>query len=122
MWDKYLNFANYLVTLAQTQPEHVEACYRSAISRAYYACFLRARAHVRNSNRTLTHYQAVITWFTNHPDIQMNKIGQMLDTMRSNRNQADYGDTIAGLERTAEHQLTLAFRTFAYMDTYQIPQ
>ncbi|NJL33964.1 MAG: hypothetical protein HC893_09000 [Chloroflexaceae bacterium] len=46
----------------------------------------------------------------------------MLDTMRKTRNDADYGDTIAGLERTAEHQLTLAFRTFAYMDTYQIPQ
>lgn len=47
-WSEYLNVAKELAGIA-TNPANQEAKLRAAISRAYYAAFIKARNHLRDN-------------------------------------------------------------------------
>ena len=47
-WSQYLNVAKELTGHGTTPPANQEAKLRAAISRAYYAAFIKARNHLRD--------------------------------------------------------------------------
>ena len=99
-WSEYLNLADRLV-LQKDLFANEEACYRSAISRAYYAAFCAARNRARDIeslavNNTGIDHQLVKDHYWRAPDRPRQKIGAWLDRLRTNRNQADYEDRQIG--------------------------
>lgn len=77
-----------------------EAEYRSAISRAYYACFLtlqkilyvhcNPQTHINGKISKETSHRDVATYISQAQDISVKKIGIILKSLRGNRKDADY--------------------------------
>ncbi len=71
-----------------------EADWRSAISRAYYAAFHKARRFLRHNGFAVPHAEQAhaFLWLrlsnSNHPDVI--DAGQALNDLRKERNRADY--------------------------------
>ena len=101
-WREYLILAENLCTNSHTFPNQ-EACFRVAISRAYYAAFCTARNYAKDYDRLILrktgedhrivkdHYS-----FANDSHIQQQRkrrqIGINLDRLINLRNKADYDD------------------------------
>jgi len=95
-WDDYLQLAEELHDQDDSTPQEAEE--RSAISRAYYAAFHDAlqraprsiqEARSRKHQKLIEHYKSGYT-----PKEQ--EVGRLLDTLRDNRNAADYDVDIGG--------------------------
>lgn len=100
-WTEYLYLAQDLAGQRVTPPT-IEAKWRSAISRAYYAAFCRSRNHLRNKEghsipTTGDAHRIVSDIFQNSPDRPRKKIGINLNRLRENRRKADYDDFIRNL-------------------------
>ena len=67
-WQNYLTLAQYMMDTAEEFPE-TEACYRSVVSRAYYAMFCMTRDYVSQVRQ---------------------KIGNQLRRLHQHRKKADY--------------------------------
>lgn len=118
-WSQYLNLAQKLTGTPDNLGD--EAALRSAISRAYYAAFIKGRNFLRDKESVIipnerTH-QYVINTFKNHPDSVRQKIGQRLARLRSYRNQADYEDTISNLVDKTQESLTLSRRIISTLSS-----
>ncbi len=108
-WSEYLILAHELTSTSTTSPIQ-EAVLRSAISRAYYAAFCKARNHLIYKDidpipdRVNVHAH-VVNKFESSSDRTRQKVGQLLHHLRSTRNIADYEDTFHGnlLGRTKAH-------------------
>jgi hypothetical protein len=100
-WTNYLNLAQEL-TGSPIAPSNEEAKLRSAISRAYYAAFIKARNYLRDQERYLTpaggnpHYDVPLQ-FQQSSDAARRAIGVNLNRLRKDRNVADYADRFNGL-------------------------
>jgi uncharacterized protein (UPF0332 family) len=76
--------------------DYQEACYRSAISRAYYGafCLCRDRAALKNyipaSETDLPTHKKVIQTYKGSPHKKEKNLGRTLDELRRLRNRADY--------------------------------
>lgn len=108
-WSEYLTLAHELAGQARV-PSSQESKLRSAISRAYYAAFCCARNHVRDKElRAIPSkadaHQYVRNQFLNSRDHVRKKIGTNLGRMRTNRNKADYDDSVSELDRLAKKAL-----------------
>lgn len=95
-WVEYLNLADTIVR-ERARFSNDEACYRAAISRAYYATFCTARNRARDREglavtNTGADHNLVKNHFQRAPDKSRQKIGLWLDRLRGNRNDADYLD------------------------------
>ena len=103
-WLEYQEISDDILASAKTSP-FVEACYRAAISRSYYAVFNIAKKFVvRNYNSKLqsirTHYKTMkksigsheihIQVFEQSTDRTEKKIGTELKRLKNMRVQADY--------------------------------
>lgn len=115
-WAEYLNLAQELVGQT-TIPSSKEAKLRSAISRAYYAAFCKARNHLRDREghvipKKNTHWY-VIDQFNGSPDKLHRWVGRDLERMRRDRNKADYADMVSGLPRLMILVLKQAQRTLS---------
>lgn len=110
-WDQYLDLATELAGKPQKTPSSEEARLRSAVSRAYYAAFGRARNELRDQRREvnaekMTHKQLWKRFETgNEKDRQIATDG---DRLRRDRNAADYDDNIANLSSLANSALELS--------------
>jgi len=86
-----------------------EAALRSAISRAYYAAFCKARNKLRNMGvqipQTGAAHQLVWNEYRNDPNQTQQLVGLNGDRLRVKRNQADYNDQFQSL--TSEVQTAL---------------
>ncbi len=95
--EKFLGTAQFLSNQGTD-----EAAYRSAVNRAYYACYLKARkvafdncnlsVHERGSIRSergIMHDKLII-YFKHSPDMQLRKLGNELSILYGNRKDADY--------------------------------
>ncbi|MBI5208125.1 MAG: HEPN domain-containing protein [Candidatus Firestonebacteria bacterium] len=95
-WQEYITLANNLIKNPCSGNE--ESYYRSAISRAYYGVFGIAKMFVIKSGVSLppqnTH-QFLINNYKNSSDSVRKKIGKNLDSLRRDRNKADYEDNIS---------------------------
>lgn len=104
---EYLHLAQQLINKpSQTLPGD-EAKQRSAINRAYYATFLKAKEYLDyNTNlkipRDGTAHTLVRDIFKRNPDGKWRKIGLQLETLLQYRTKADYNDSIKDLAKIAE--------------------
>jgi uncharacterized protein (UPF0332 family) len=117
-WRQYLTLAKNLCTNSHDFPNQ-EACFRVAISRAYYAAFCTARNYAKNYDRlslqrtgedhrlVKDHYS-----FANDSNTQQKRkreqIGINLDRLRNLRNKADYDDIFPRLENEAKYAIALS--------------
>lgn len=120
-WSEYLNLAQELAGQA-TMPTTQEAKLRSAISRAYYAAFCKARNHLRDKERLpIPHgveaHTFVRNQFKKSPDRSRKQIGHNLHRLRIDRNKVDYRDSITGLSSMANIDLKLAERVISALSS-----
>jgi len=111
-WTAYLHLAQEL-SGQTTIPPTQEARLRSAISRAYYAAFCKARNHLRDKEGLsipLTGQAHTIIWrrFKNSSDQLRKEIGENLRRLRNDRRQADYDDDVRNLHTLTHKALTRA--------------
>lgn len=116
-WLEYLDLARELAR-PTTGPSSQEARLRSAISRAYYAAFCKARNHLRDrEERSIPRggqvHRYVRNQFMKSPDRARKKVGENLNQLRIYRNKADYEDTVTGLSATTRRALRLAERVIS---------
>jgi hypothetical protein len=118
-WSEYLNLAQELVGQAASPPSQ-EARLRAAISCAYYAAFCESRNHLRDreghrgpSGGRI--HQFVRDQFKGSSDRSRRQIGYDLDGLRSDRNKADYDDSIANLNGMVAMDIVLASRVISML-------
>ena len=119
-WTEYLALAQQLAGKAKISATQ-ESRLRSAISRGYYAAFIQARNHLRDRDgfaipRKNTH-DYVINQFKNSPESDRKDVGRILKRLRSNRNRADYDDTVARLPELTKQTLKLAAKVIAKLQS-----
>src|SRR4051812_26723610 len=119
-WTEYLHLAQEMAGQAAT-PSTEEAQLRSAISRAYYALFCKARNHLRDVEQhripsdSLAHHY-VQAQFRNSRNKTRREIGRNLNRLRALRNQADYDDAVPALLVLTKAVLNLARRSMFLLD------
>jgi uncharacterized protein (UPF0332 family) len=125
-WRQYLILAENLCTNFHDFPNQ-EACFRVAISRAYYAAFCTARNYAKNYDRlslqrtgedhrlVKDHYS-----FANDSNTQQKRkreqIGINLDRLRNLRNKADYDDIFSRLENEAKYAITISTQVIKLLE------
>lgn len=107
-WDDYLFLAQELAT--PTNLPNQEARLRSAISRAYYSAFCKARNFLRDEQRVqipLTGEAHRLVWmhFKSRSGKTYKKIGENLRRLLNDRRCADYDDVIRDLPILANKAL-----------------
>lgn len=100
-WTEYLYLAQDLAGQGVTAPTE-EAKLRSAISRAYYAAFCKARNHLRDREgryipQTGKAHRCVRDTFKSSHDRRRKRIGENLSRLGADRVKADYHDFIKNL-------------------------
>jgi len=117
-WSEYLNLAQELAGQA-TMPATQEAKLRSAISRAYYAAFCKARNLLRDEGHSIPPggqaHLYVRDQFKNSLDRARKRIGHNLDRLRIDRNKVDYDDSVTGLFSMTNADLRLAKRVISVL-------
>lgn len=110
-WWQYLNVAKQLAGITTTTANQ-EAKFRAAISRAYYAAFLKARNHLRDREgysipRTSDAHKYVSDQFNLSSEPLRQLVAEKLVKLRLYRRQADYVDTFPGLSGITQTVLEL---------------
>jgi len=100
-WSQFLNVARELAGTANT-PANQEAKLRAAITRAYYAAFIKTRNYLRDQEGHLIPptgdaHSYVSQQFELSVDPVRKTLGENLSRLRVYRRQADYVDTFPGL-------------------------
>jgi uncharacterized protein (UPF0332 family) len=113
-WLEYLDLARELAG-QPAKRAHEEARLRAAISRAYYAIFCKCRNHLRDKEGHRIPpggkaHQYVRNNFKKSADKRRKRIGYDLTRLRSDRNRADYDDSVAMLDALTKTDLALADR------------
>ncbi len=103
-WSNYLDLARELQRQGAVHSSK-EAELRSAISRAYYAAFCKARNYLRDRRHLILSqgpeaHSEVQDTFQVSPDRRLKEIGENLNRLRTFRNRADYNDVFSGLNNT----------------------
>lgn len=109
-WSEYFNLAKELI-----DSDTNEAKQRSSISRAYYAAFCLARNYLRDyleikPRSDENKHKFVAEKFQHHDrkNQKMIEIGRDLSRLRSDRNKADYEDTLLNLTNKNKSALKIA--------------
>lgn len=120
-WLHFLKLAQELFRQSRRSSYlYKEARQRSAISRAYYASFIKARNYLRDKRKVaipgLDAHNYVITHFRNNLDPVYQKIGNDLTELRWLRNQADYDDRFKDLNFQRRKALGIAEQLVGALD------
>jgi len=114
-WKDYHSLANELYGGQGNSSD--EAANRSAISRAYYAAFHEALQHaparISKSKSGSKHQQLIRHYKAG--DKRERQVGRFLETLRDNRNAADYDSDIGGPRQCAfkaQHSLHLTDQVY----------
>ena len=119
-WTEYLYLAQEMSGQA-TAPSTEEARLRSAVSRAYYAAFCRARNHLRDVEHhripadNLAHNYVPAQFKSSRSKVQR-EIGHSLNRLRVLRNQADYDDVVPSLPALTNSVLRVTRRIIFLLD------
>lgn len=122
-WTHYFILAKKLAGWSITVPIDNDANLRSAISRAYYAAFhevdkfLAIDKFPGGGQR----HAAIIQYLQSNQDRNLNKIGNNLNRLRSDRNKADYYDTVPDLKNQTNSAIKTAERIFLDLSTFSNP-
>lgn len=112
-WSEYFRLAFDLDVRARSEAnlQAQEAKWRTAISRAYYAAWCKARNKLRDEGSAdtscLQDHGCVIRKFQESSDPARRQIGITLSRMIDNRRRADYQDTVARIADVSNAQLLL---------------
>lgn len=106
-YEDYLYLAQELAGKTPAKPSGEAAKLRSAISRAYYAAFLKAREYLENNSSAIiprdgTAHSFVRDEFLFDRDGKRKRIGRYLGFLLENRRLADYEETLTGLPNLTE--------------------
>ena len=120
-WSEYVSLAQALHR-DPTRPGPVEACLRSAISRAYYGVFCMARNQMRDRGtfkptHTGRDHSLLPEQLKASSNLAYRKIGLDLDRLRLNRAKADYDDVLANSSSLAEQSVRKAGELVARLKT-----
>jgi uncharacterized protein (UPF0332 family) len=120
-WLEYLNVAKELASVTTT-PASQEAKLRAAISRAYYAAFIKARNHLRDKEgysipRTGNSHRFVSQQFVSSSDAVRQSIADKLSRLKAYRKQADYVDKFPGISGVTMIALTLSEEIITTLNT-----
>ena len=113
-WSEYFKLAFALDTQARSEqnPQAQEAKWRSAISRAYYAVWCKARNNLRDEQSAdascLQNHGCVVQKYQESQDIARRQVGITLSRMMDNRRRADYQDMVPRLADMSNAQILLA--------------
>jgi len=105
-WSEYFALAQYLESHAATL-QFREGALRSAISRAYYGAFCSARNHLRVKEKKTfvddgwAHSEVPDAFRSESAGRERLRVASTLDRLKKKRAQADYDDTVPGLEGLA---------------------
>jgi len=114
-WKEYLDLACNLFGEDILAPE--EACWRSSISRAYYATFHQTRIHLKDKEPSTTiprgvkAHSFIREYFKSSAEPERKKIGENLNRLRIDRNKADYDDYITKCDKLAKASIATAKST-----------
>lgn len=116
-WEDYQTIAKELVKLSKKNTQ-TEAYLRSAISRAYYAAFCKARNRLLTIDRLIIDddeniHQFVTEEYLTSADQERKSIGNYLKKLRKDRNKADYKDDFVNLETDAKAAIKKADQIMA---------
>lgn len=95
-----------------------EASLRSAVSRAYYASYHKAKIFAQNNGvkfsggkRSEIH-QNVISFLGNRKDENLRLLSCELDRLRNSRNICDYADKVKSVDKMAQNAIVGAEKIF----------
>lgn len=116
------NWSDYLVLAKELAGESDEARLRSAISRAYYAVFCKARNYLRDVENkpipsTSIAHGIVIEALKAHPNKDLRQVGVDLDRLRTDRKKADYDDNFSNIVTQVEMDLIIAQESYKVLET-----
>lgn len=96
-WSEFLVFAKHIKDNSDTMP-NAEACFRTAVSRAYYSAFCMTRRHVENTDGAAFDggdaHKKLREHLKKSGDTLKRKIANQLEGLHFNRKKADYDDTL----------------------------
>lgn len=105
-WVNYLIFAKELVERSD------EAAQRSAVSRAYYAAFCKARNRLRQKGvipkEDRIGHKKLWKMYKEDPEVATRRIGFHGDLMHEIRKEVDYEDTVSNLPGKVKLELLMA--------------
>jgi uncharacterized protein (UPF0332 family) len=112
-WQQYIQMADELNQSPITLTVDTETCHRTAISRAYYGCFIQARNLLRDFDgyilpRGAEIHAFVIRELKTDGDGRRYRIGRNLSTLREYRNLVDYEDNAVNLPLLAQKSVQIA--------------
>lgn len=97
-WTKYLELAEYISNNSKDLPDE-EACYRAAVSRAYYAAFRTTCGYLSKADRTVFQgggaHSEVRDHLKKNGDKLRRKVANQLNGFHFDRIKADYYDDIS---------------------------
>jgi uncharacterized protein (UPF0332 family) len=132
-WADYVNVAQDLLnsTISNNADPSAQAKLRSAISRAYYAAFCRARNYLRDIEGDPALNSPPKDGFNPHwyvidnlkdrknPQQQsLVKVGSILDRLRTKRNNADYDDALFNVLVLAKASVSDAKHAIQCLDSF----
>lgn len=120
-WSEYLKIANKLVQAKSTFYAS-EGCQRTAISRAYYAAYCKARNLARDRGwvtltKSAKDHSIVKNHFQNSRQRNKSRIGVILDRLRDDRNDADYEDVLNNPNAIASVSIMRAKKIFRLLSS-----
>ncbi len=118
-WKEYLNLAKELAK------SNDEARLRSAISRAYYSVFCKAKSlfgdKIQLTRKSIDH-RLISEYLKAQDNENLKKLGVYLERLRVDRNRADYDDEFPNLTNQAEIDLLMAQKAYKILEIYEIVQ
>ncbi|KPL86153.1 hypothetical protein [Herpetosiphon geysericola] len=125
-WDHYLVIANKLVEIGDTSPKISDAAYRSAISRAYYAAYNKAKLIYNRETKLPSEADSYdghgLVWMhfkRDKADIRK-KLGELGVRLREFRNLVDY-QVVVTQEEVRHHHFPLSIAAvYAVKDAQKI--
>lgn len=120
-WSEYLSLAQELAGQSG-RVANQESKYRSAISRAYYAAFCKARNYLRDVEGQAIpaggkSHTYVRDEYRNNSTRTRRRIGEKLNRLRSDRNRADYEDVFTRPSDVAIESIRLSREIISLLDT-----
>lgn len=109
-WKEYYELSILLAT-DQTITGNIQARFRSAISRCYFAAHNLAKDrliridHVNSINPTGEAHRQIIDEFSHHPIDELKEVSVILNRLRIERGKADYRENFGKLRQTVEFVL-----------------
>ncbi|RLI75447.1 hypothetical protein DRP05_14825 [Archaeoglobales archaeon] len=114
------DWGDYLALAKELAGESNEAKLRSAISRAYYSIFCKARNYLHGkiplTGKSIDH-KLVSEAFKAKDDDKLKRVGVNLERLRIDRNKADYEDDFPNIVAQTEMDLLIAQESYEVIET-----